>query len=174
MSKKLTVIVSLFTAIFFIATAFRPDTKPPGNWKNLKVLPQDISKDSLDAIMDHFKASLGVKCNFCHAAGSNGRLDFASDEKPEKDIARYMMKMTSDINKNYFNFNKSPMPDTIRVVSCYTCHNGNPHPEGVPPADTTHHGFPPPGGMPPGGMPPGGDHPPGSMQHNMTDSAKHN
>ena len=43
--------------------------------------------------MDGFKAALGVRCNFCHAF--NGKTDFASDEKEEKGIARYMMKMTS-------------------------------------------------------------------------------
>ena len=29
-------------------------------------------------------------------------MDFASDDKPEKNIARKMMLMAIDINKNYF------------------------------------------------------------------------
>ena len=56
-------------------------------------------------------------------------MDFASDEKEEKGIARYMMKMTAGINTTYFNFEKSNRPDTINVVKCITCHRGNPHPD---------------------------------------------
>jgi hypothetical protein len=36
--------------------------------KNLKVLPKNISKEDLDKVMDGFKASLGVRCNYCHAS----------------------------------------------------------------------------------------------------------
>jgi len=80
-------------------------TKPPEEhkFKNLKILPKNISMEDLDKVMDHFKEALGVKCNFCHAASkdsSNHHLDFASDEKPEKNIARKMYKMTVKINKN--------------------------------------------------------------------------
>ncbi|MDQ2752427.1 MAG: c-type cytochrome, partial [Bacteroidota bacterium] len=90
-------------------------------------------------IMDFFKASLGVKCGFCHAPDPDtGKLNFASDEKPEKDIARYMLRMTAGINKEYFNFNKTTNTDTIHAVTCYTCHNGNPHPEGMPKMDDNH------------------------------------
>src|SRR5690606_23342798 len=39
--------------------------QPP--WKNLKVLPKDISKDSLDHLMKGYTLALGVKCNYCHA-----------------------------------------------------------------------------------------------------------
>ena len=166
MSKKLTVLLLLAAAVFVGITAFRPKTTPPGKWKNLKVLPQDISEDSLKLVMRFYSSSLGVKCGFCHAMGSNGHPDFPSDDKPEKNIARYMMKMTTEINTNYFNFKKVANPDTIRVVTCYTCHNGDAHPEKLPPADSTH-GFPPPppGAMPQGNMPP--------QQGNMHDSTMH-
>lgn len=169
--RKQLIVLSLMVAIVFVTiTAFKAAPKETKDgWKNLKVLSQDISEDSLDAIMDHFKISLGVKCNFCHAPNTKtGKLDFASDDKPEKDIARMMMKMTSEINKNYFNFNNSAKPDTINVVTCYTCHNGNAHPEGMPPMDGNHmspHGAPPQNGNPPPGMPP----PPGGA---MPDSTK--
>jgi photosynthetic reaction center cytochrome c subunit len=99
-----------------------------GIFKNLQVLPKDISKDSLDTIMHHFTKALGVRCNFCHAMG-NGKMDFASDEKEEKGIARYMIKMAAGINTTYFNFEKSNRPDTINVVKCITCHHGYPHPD---------------------------------------------
>ncbi len=166
MSKKLTVVLLLAAAVFISITAFKPKTNPPGKWQNLKVLPQDISEDALKAIMRNYNASLGVKCDFCHAPGDNGHPNFPSDDKPEKDIARYMMKMTKEINTTYFNFNKSTNTDTLKVVTCYTCHNGNPHPEGIPPVDSMHMMPPPgaPGAMPQGNMPPA----PGGMQHDST------
>jgi len=157
MSKKLTVLLLLAAAVFVGITAFKPKATPPDKWKNLKVLPQDISEDSLKAVMHFYSSSLGVKCVFCHAMGSNGHPDFASDDKPEKNIARYMMKMTKEINGNYFNFKKLANTDTIRTVTCYTCHNGEAHPERIPPVDSTHQGPPPPpGAMPQGNMPPSG------------------
>ena len=170
MNKKLTVLLLLAAAVFVGITAFKPQTAPPGKWQNLKVLPQDISEDSLKAVMHFFSASLGVKCLFCHAMGDNGHPNFASDDKPEKNIARYMMKMTKEINTTYFNFKKVANPDTIRVVTCYTCHNGNAHPEGIPPVDSTHMGMPqgnmPPNGAPQGNMPQGGMH--DSTMHDTT------
>jgi hypothetical protein len=97
--------------------------------RNLKVLPANISRDSLDMIMDHFKMALGVKCGFCHAQSTTnpGHLDFSSDDKPEKEVARKMMIMTNDINQKYMRFND----DTTKgeAVSCITCHRGDPHPE---------------------------------------------
>ena len=108
-----------------VHTVSKNDT---GFYKNLKVLPKDISKDSLDHVMHNFTASLGVRCNFCHAF-NNGKMDFASDEKEEKEIARYMMNMTTGINKTYFNSENSARPDTISVIKCFTCHRGTPHPD---------------------------------------------
>ena len=130
--KKKLIVITCLSAFVIIAVAAHKPYQPGDDFKNLKVLPKDISKDSLDAIMDGFKHALGVRCTFCHAANKDnpsGWPDFASDEKPEKDIARKMMLMTMDINKNYFNFNNSSSPDTISVVRCATCHRGSPHPE---------------------------------------------
>ena len=120
-----------------------------GVFKNLQVLPKDISKDSLDKIMDGFKAALGVKCGFCHAFDTTTKkMDFASDKKEEKGIARYMMKMTAGINSTYFNFEKSDRPDTITTVKCKTCHRGNPHPDEAGMNNDNncrrHHDMPPP------------------------------
>ena len=127
--KKLA--VSLACIIFIVIGIAA--TRPPEEHKhkNLKVLPKDISDEQLDKVMDNFKSALGVKCNFCHAPSKDStshHLDFASDDKPEKDIARKMMKMTAKINKKYFNFNKGDQNQTM-AVSCITCHHGNPHPE---------------------------------------------
>jgi len=97
---------------------------------NFKILPQDITRDSLMGIMHGFNKALGVKCGFCHAKSKidSTKLDFASDELKHKEFARHMMKMTAAINKDYFNFSNSSRPDTIQVVTCVTCHRGNEHP----------------------------------------------
>ena len=76
------------------------------------------------------------------------------------------MKMTTDINKNFFNFNNSTKPDTIRAVTCYTCHHGEPHPEAKLVFEDDHHMMPP-GGMPPNGQMPNGMPPPNDSIHHM-------
>jgi hypothetical protein len=121
-------VLSVLTAIGI--SAMRPaDDKPPK--RNLKVLPKDISNDDLDKTMDAFKAALGVKCSFCHAPNadtSNHHLDFASDAKPEKTIARHMYKMAMRINKKFFPMNKDDKGEIVQTVTCVTCHHGSPHP----------------------------------------------
>ncbi|MDR3715665.1 MAG: c-type cytochrome [Puia sp.] len=128
--KKIAIALSLIAFMTIGMAATKPlDDKPK---RNLKVLPKDISREDLGKIMDEFKTALGVKCNFCHAASKDSTShhpDFASDEKPEKDIARHMMRMTTKINKKYFSFNKDDKGNTIPAVSCITCHRGDPHPE---------------------------------------------
>ena len=117
-----------------IAATTPPDDKKPPK-RNLKVLPKDISKEDLDKVMDGFRDALGVKCSFCHAPSKNPDQkwpDFASDEKPEKNIARKMMKMTAKINKKFFSDNKNEEGQPENAVACGTCHHGNPHPEFKP------------------------------------------
>lgn len=78
-------------------------TRYEPHFKNLQILPKDISDHDLDSVMHHFSVSLGVRCNFCHVVDTAARrMDAASDAKPEKNIARKMMLMAIDINKNYF------------------------------------------------------------------------
>ena|SRR5579871_936905 len=124
--------VAIAFGIFIIGgiAATSPTEEHPH--KNLKVLPKDISHEDLDKVMDSWKEALGVKCNFCHAPSkdsTNHHLDFASDDKPEKNIARHMFKMTAKINKKYFGFDKDEKGESIPAISCITCHRGNPHPE---------------------------------------------
>jgi hypothetical protein len=74
--------------------------------------------------MQFISASLGVECEFCHAAGPSGKLEFDKDDKKEKKTAREMMQMMFAINKNNF--------EGEREVTCNTCHRGSPHPQGIP------------------------------------------
>lgn len=100
-------------------------------YTNLKVLPKNITQKELSKIMvDEFNDGLGVSCYFCHAENkTTHKPDYASDEKPEKEMARAMMRMTLTVNKNYFKVTHPKIGDSLMVVSCTTCHNGQAHPE---------------------------------------------
>ncbi|MEO8762660.1 MAG: c-type cytochrome [Ginsengibacter sp.] len=100
MKKSILILVScMMSIILFQAFTATPDP----HFKNLHILPKDISMHDLDSVMHHFNASLGVKCNFCHVINEDTKKrDFANDDKPEKMIARKMMLMSIDLNKNYF------------------------------------------------------------------------
>lgn len=161
--KKGAVILFLGAFVAFGIAAYNPpknknrsqNNNDTSLFKNLQVLPKDISKDSLDHVMHNFTQSLGVKCMFCHVhTGDDFKTgwDMASDDKPEKNTARYMMKMTAEINANYFNFNNSTRTDTINAVTCITCHRGIPHPDKEDIADqmkilNPQGNMPPPPGM---------------------------
>ena len=132
--KKFAVVAILFALTAIGMSAIRPteNDKPPK--RNLKVLPRDITHDQLDSTMDSWKAALGVKCNFCHAPSAdstNHHLDFASDAKPEKNMARYMFRMTAKINKKFFKDDKDDKGMMVAAISCKTCHRGSPHPDEV-------------------------------------------
>lgn len=112
------------------ASADMQETAQPKH--NLKVLPKNISNDDLDKVMDEWKAALGVKCNFCHAASPDNprKMDWASDAKPEKEMARKMYTMTGKINKKYFHTKKGEDGMmAMEAVNCNTCHHGDAHPE---------------------------------------------
>jgi hypothetical protein len=110
---------------------------------NLQVLPKNLTGEQLHDIMEGYAAALGQHCNYCHAAdpkniGPNGRprLNFASDEKDEKQMARIMITMTDEINKNYVAKVAAidKMPDAAPPVTCGTCHRGHEDPEEFKPA----------------------------------------
>jgi len=131
LQRKFLAIILL--GLFLVAgiAATRPADEP--GFKNLKVLPKDIGKKDLDKIMDGFKAALGVRCSYCHAPSkdsTNHLPDFPSDDKPEKGIARKMIKMTNKINKKYFNYTNTGDSQALPTVDCMTCHHGKPHPSG--------------------------------------------
>jgi len=121
-------------ALGVVVTAAIAATSPPERkFTNLKVLPKNISSAALSKIMvDDFVDGLGVSCGFCHVEQKNSHgLDYASDEKPEKQIARLMMRMTMGVNKKYFKLKHPQIGDSVLVISCVTCHNGLPRPAGT-------------------------------------------
>ena len=102
-------------------------------YKNLKVLPKDISRDSLGAVMRSFTGALGVRCSYCHAQkhGTNSpdSIDFTLDDKPEKDKARFMLRMVRAINVDLLS--DIPEPAVGLSVGCVTCHRGSPLPQTI-------------------------------------------
>lgn len=127
--KKAVVLLLLCTVALLSVAAYTPNQQQPRK-RNLKVLPQNISRDSLQKLMHEYNDALGVKCNFCHASRADdpSKIDFSSDAKPEKETTREMMRMTTDINRKYF----TPGADSTKIinaVSCNTCHRGEEHPQ---------------------------------------------
>ena len=124
--------LGIIIAIMGLSASFITIMEDDPGFKNLKILPKNITEEQLDSVMESFKASLGVKCSFCHAMDpdtSKGRhFDFASDAKPAKEKAREMLQMTAYLNATYFNPHQSTRPDTLNTIICFTCHRGTKEP----------------------------------------------
>jgi hypothetical protein len=123
-------LAGLFGLSVLALTASPALAQIPDEFKNLKVLPADVSKDELVATMKNFAISLGVRCEFCHVGPPGGSLDafdFAADDKEGKKIARVMMRMKNAINGDYLS--QAGHHDGGGVqVDCATCHRGKDHP----------------------------------------------
>ena len=90
----------------------------PAVFKDLQVLPKDVSKATLKAIMKDMSKALGQDCEHCHKEP-----DMAADTDKKK-VAREMMEMVKTINAKY--------PTTMKRVSCWTCHRGKAEPDKTP------------------------------------------
>ena len=153
--NKLMIMGGLLSVIVISVAASSPQQREEPKLVNIKVFPKNIPYRVLDHQMDVWAASLGVRCNFCHARNDQtGKMDFPSDAKPEKTAARHMYEMMNKINKKFFQATKDSLGMVAQSgVNCNTCHHGTSHPEVVVPEE--HHGPPPgaPGTPPP--PPPG-------------------
>jgi hypothetical protein len=128
---------SFVTALVLVALASPltaqqgPPGGPPPRPENLKVLPKDIPRDSLIAIMRGFSVSLGVRCTHCHVeqrdSAGNERMLFAKDDKPAKEKARAMMRMVARINGELLPTVPERHDPPVNVT-CVTCHRTMPIP----------------------------------------------
>jgi len=128
-NKQIQVVLA-FTVI--LATGIAATGHPPTEFKNLKILPKDISSEKLDSIMESYNKALGVKCSFCHSPFVKNvpdSLDYPSDSNEMKENARKMMSMTIHINQTYFYFKKEVQPEYLNTVHCNTCHQGETFPD---------------------------------------------
>ena len=129
--KKTYSLTLSFVLMITLSLAF---TRRDPGYKNLKVLPQDITEKQMDSVMHHYTSALGVKCGFCHVRNEDTReWDFASDDKKHKLAARAMMVMMDSINDQYFNLTGAQRDiNTQLMVTCFTCHHGKTEPETKP------------------------------------------
>jgi hypothetical protein len=125
--QVITLTILFLLVISGVAATRRGKNKP----KNLKVLPKDISDQRLDSIMHTYNKALGVNCAFCHTPYNKSfpdSLNYELDENPMKEEARKMIKLTIQLNKDYFYFDTLQRPEYLKVVTCFTCHRGDPFP----------------------------------------------
>jgi len=113
---------------------------------NLQVLSKDISGRELIATMTYFTKALGVECEFCHAEDpQTHHLNFALDTRPDKTIARTMLRMTAEINEKYLSTVNDPdATPAEKTVTCGTCHRGHsmPVPFNAAAGHEAHHPMP--------------------------------
>ena len=156
-NKKIVATLCLSSVITIVALTSMKKADDP-EYKNLKVLPKHLTHEQLDKVMHEWTASLNVHCDFCHVRNeAEKKMDFPSDAKPEKEMARKMFKMMNKINQKYFDAKKDSLGFVMTSgVNCYTCHRGDSHPD-VKIPERKRPGGPGPGGPPPAN-PPAGDH----------------
>ena len=96
--------------------------------KNLQVLDFESERE-LKKYMKIIGKDLGVKCSFCHD------LNDKSIDTEHKLVAREMMKMQKNLNKQYFAMIGDSLlkHENTLQISCWTCHRGNKEPQLVRP-----------------------------------------
>ena len=119
--KKL---IHVLIMLFIVSSLGFIQDKP----KNLKVLDFE-SERSLKKYMKSISKDLGVKCKFCHD------LNDKAIDTDHKKIARKMMRMQMDLNKNFFPLlgDSLNVHDDILQISCWTCHRGSKYPQTIKP-----------------------------------------
>ncbi len=95
----------------------------PDTFQNLQVLPEDIPKDDLKAIMRGFTEQLDVKCSFCHTID-----EYDKDDNKHKRITRDMIRLVQhlrDDSDEWFPKPKEDEADKPEVLTCWMCHRGS-------------------------------------------------
>jgi len=116
----------LVIALVLLAARTAGAQFPPQKLQNLKVFPKDIPVRTLIDTMASFTRALGVRCTYCHVGEESQPLssyDFPSDQKPEKEKAREMLRMVGAINGEYLTKLTARRTPPI-TVACATCHRG--------------------------------------------------
>lgn len=128
--------ISLLAVVVGAATASglqASDAQPSMHATNLKVLPKETSLADVYKLMAGMQRDLGVQCGFCHEEDPDSkRIDYVSDENPRKETARFMMRMTNDINEKYLG--KLGDRQYAPPITCGNCHLGQMHPPPYDPA----------------------------------------
>ena len=135
MSVKIRLAVScLFALLFYWSLTDRfaghaQEPKPAAPVPTVRSTPDDGFKNVqlLKGVRDllptmHFmRASLGVRCDYCHITETG---KYYLDDKPAKRRAREMIVMTRQLNEGAFGGRQ--------VITCNTCHRGSTMPVNIP------------------------------------------
>jgi tetratricopeptide (TPR) repeat protein len=121
--------IVLVTIFFSLPSQAQASWSWPEKPSNLQVLPKEWPGSKLSPVMKGFTRALGVRCTYCHK-GEEGKplstYDFASDENPNKNRAREMVRMLGSINDHLKKI--QPSGDKRVNMWCDTCHRGRPRP----------------------------------------------
>ena len=118
------------TTLALVLVASRTHAQAPGKWPpdsvvNLQVLAKTTPPVQVWGMMRNVASGLGVSCTFCHVGADTAplaQIDFASDQKRTKLVARQMLKLVQEINAR---LDTIPGRSTPAVsVTCVTCHRG--------------------------------------------------
>src|SRR5262249_15797311 len=120
-------------AVLAMLLAYPASAQEQWSWPekpaNLQVLPKEWPGTRLRPVMVGFTRSLGVRCSYCHK-GEQGKplttYDFASDENPNKNRAREMLRMLGSVEDHLKKI--QPSGDQRVNMWCHTCHRGRPRP----------------------------------------------
>jgi hypothetical protein len=93
----------------------KPEEPAGEHFKNVKTALKNMPASQFLDTMRYFAFSLGKDCQFCHVEGK-----FDADDKKEKQTARNMIAMATNINETSFQGKQE--------VRCYTCHQGHHEP----------------------------------------------
>jgi len=117
-------------ALALLVIATRVDAQAPGKWPpdslvNVQIIPKTTSPLQVWGMMRNIAFGLGVTCTFCHVGQEDApfaQIDFASDQKRNKLVARQMMRLVQEVNSRLDTIPARPLPHV--VVACETCHRG--------------------------------------------------
>ena len=119
-------IIALLAATAFDSARAQPPGKwPPDSLVNVQVIPKTTQPVQVWGMMRNIASGLGVSCTFCHVGSDSApleRIDFATDEKRNKRVARQMMRMVQEVNGRLDTIPARATPTV--TVTCITCHRG--------------------------------------------------
>jgi Photosynthetic reaction centre cytochrome C subunit len=106
------------TQIVRASIAGRESEPATAVFENITVLTANVSAGNLIQAMNFYGVALGVSCSHCHDVNR-----FAADDKPQKAIAREMMRMNGVLNGQLLK-GIAGLQDRNASVNCVTCHRG--------------------------------------------------
>jgi hypothetical protein len=118
-------IVKAFAAVLLAATTAASAHAQRDSLVNTQIFPRNTPVVQVRGQMRNIAFALGVECTYCHVGPDNAPLaqvDFASDAKRTKLVARQMLRMVQEINRRVDTIPGRSAP--MVAVTCATCHRG--------------------------------------------------